>query len=283
MKRVIPSLVIVIFTLLISFIVSAETVVLDPDNFADEANITNSFPGVTLSAFGGDAISSDVYSANACGGIMQGFGFRASYGIDSRWDQAGSSLRADFSTPTSFVEVDTIGESSFALSNTILGMGKLMQIGSGISLTAYDEFGDFVDEDNGYFGDTLSVSGYDDVLISYVVVSQSGSGGDCYGIVEIRYDYTGTSSETTICGQTFRIYGMAKIDMQQPGFGQPGRDEIRLPDFSLMPVLHDVDGNGYDTYLIIDIQTYEDEEWYGLFLGGCLPVYVPADKAEKLY
>jgi hypothetical protein len=48
-----------------------------------------------------------------------------------------------------------------------------------------------------------------------------------------------------------------------------------LPDGTKLDVLHDVDQNGQDEFLVIAKETVGDERWVGLFIGACEPVYVP--------
>ncbi|PJF21108.1 MAG: hypothetical protein CUN56_12770 [Phototrophicales bacterium] len=257
-------------------------ITIDPDGYFDEANISNAFPGVTLSANGGDSTSSNVYSKEVWCSFEQGFGFESSSGITSRFDQSSVNLRVDFVNPADYVEVDTIAATIPGPTSLGFAMRPMLQQG-GITLTAYDSSGSVVDQDTASYGlTTLSVSTQGDEIaeIAYVILSHNGNAGDCYGIMAIRYHMKNVVS---ICERDTTIYGMARIDEQLVGYGQPGRDEIRQADNSLLPMLHDVDGNGYDTYLIIDIQTYENETWYGLFLGGCEPVYVPAEKVTRLY
>ncbi|GAB4328365.1 MAG: hypothetical protein Kow00117_14840 [Phototrophicales bacterium] len=272
-----------IFSLLMihAWSVSAQSMVtIDPDGYPDETNISHAFAGVTLSAIGGNATSNNVYSTNVWCASQQGFGLQTSFGIEARFDQNNTDLRVDFDTPTNNVEVDIVVSSDTAPQSTLGFVVRPMLQQGGVTLTAYNASGSPVDQHTASYGIiTLSVSTQADE-IAYVVVSHNGNTGDCYGIMQIRYH---TTDETLICGQVFRIYGMVRIDEQMMGYGQPGRDVIRQADNSLLPILHDVDGDGYDTYLIIDEQNYDNQVWYGLFLGGCQPVYVPAEKVIRLY
>ncbi len=85
------------------------------------------------------------------------------------------------------------------------------------------------------------------------------------------------------CDATFTIYGTALVLDQQLGYSEPNGEPARDLAGNLIWVLHDVDEDGQDTYLIVDIQTgIEGETWLGIFIGACNPVYVPLNKVYPL-
>ena len=97
-------------------------VIVEPDDFADNTDISNAVAGVTLSAVGSEVAGPEVYSREAGGLASTGtrvFGFvRAVPGAPSVpetawWDFIGySSLRADFAVPTDYVAIDVIADDS---------------------------------------------------------------------------------------------------------------------------------------------------------------------------
>ncbi len=85
------------------------------------------------------------------------------------------------------------------------------------------------------------------------------------------------------CDATFTIYGTALVLDQQLGYSEPNGEPARDLAGNLIWVLHDVDQDGQDTYLIVDIQKgAEGETWLGIFIGSCNPVYVPLNKVYPL-
>jgi len=77
------------------------------------------------------------------------------------------------------------------------------------------------------------------------------------------------------CEQAFTILSSALITTHQPGFWKPGGDEIVLANKTQLDLLHDVDQNGQDEYLVVARGLVGEERWVGLFIGACQPVYVP--------
>ena len=85
------------------------------------------------------------------------------------------------------------------------------------------------------------------------------------------------------CDSAFTIYGTALVLDQQLGYSEPNGEPARDMQGNLIWVLHDVDQDGADTYLIVDIQTGADgETWLGIFIGSCDPVYVPLNRVYPL-
>jgi hypothetical protein len=84
------------------------------------------------------------------------------------------------------------------------------------------------------------------------------------------------------CDQYFTIYSSALVTTHQPGFWKPGGEAIVLSNGTALDVLHDVDLNGQDEFLVIDKVTFHDEHWVGLFIGACHPVYVLAENVTLL-
>jgi hypothetical protein len=74
------------------------------------------------------------------------------------------------------------------------------------------------------------------------------------------------------CGFTFPVYGaaVARVGQNLPGLSEPGGEQAAAINGERIFLPFDSDGNGFDEMLIIDI----DEGYYGLYVGGCDPVYV---------
>lgn len=64
-----------------------------------------------------------------------------------------------------------------------------------------------------------------------------------------------------------RVMQIAAIQAQIV-YDQPGGEPIRNPDHSLLTLPQDSDGNGWDTFVVLDAQIYEGEVWLGVYLGG---------------
>ncbi|MBI5961229.1 MAG: hypothetical protein HY866_21000 [Chloroflexi bacterium] len=107
------------------------------------------------------------------------------------------------------------------------------------------------------------------------------AGGESGGYIDNASVITDDPSDTETvqapgCDQLFPILSSALVTFHQPGFWRPGGDEIVLPpDKTKLDVLHDVDQNGQDEFLVIARGMLGDEPWVGLFIGACHPVYVP--------
>ena len=59
-------------------------------------------------------------------------------------------------------------------------------------------------------------------------------------------------------------------------YGMPGMDQLSF----VLP--NDADGNGFDTYIVADVELYGDEYWLGLFIGGPDWVWVPYSAVTPL-
>lgn len=81
------------------------------------------------------------------------------------------------------------------------------------------------------------------------------------------------------CPSGFPILGQIMVTGDLEGYGQPGQDRI-----SGLNVFNDASGDGFDTFDILDIVNDEDGNpaWYGIFLGGCDPVYVDANLVTRI-
>ena len=90
--------------------------------------------------------------------------------------------------------------------------------------------------------------------------------------------------ETVVgCTLQFPIYGTALVTNQQVGYASPNGEIARDQDNRVILLLHDLDNDGADTYLIVDIQEgAEGETWLGLFIGSCDPVYVQLQDVQPL-
>ena len=75
--------------------------------------------------------------------------------------------------------------------------------------------------------------------------------------------------------------GMIQISglQAQPLHMSPGGQEIRLEDASMLMLPHDFDGNGFDTYVVTQIEILEGadgpEVWLGIWVGSRIWGWVP--------
>lgn len=71
--------------------------------------------------------------------------------------------------------------------------------------------------------------------------------------------------------------GMVRVDASDPvpAFASPGGEIIT--DGSGRPILlpNDADGNGFDTYVVTEVQQAADETWVGVFLGAQVWAWLP--------
>jgi len=58
----------------------------------------------------------------------------------------------------------------------------------------------------------------------------------------------------------------------------PEKDPATNADGAKISLPIDADKNGFDEYLVLAKQTVNDQLWYGIYVGGCNPVWVPANK-----
>jgi hypothetical protein len=88
-------------------------IVVEPDAFSAESNISNAFDGVTLSALGSTPVTSSVFSKTC---TFSSTGTRV-FGHDGQWDiywglvsgvSFDASLRADFDSLANFVSIDFV-------------------------------------------------------------------------------------------------------------------------------------------------------------------------------
>jgi len=77
------------------------------------------------------------------------------------------------------------------------------------------------------------------------------------------------------CDQMYPNLSSALVTNHMPGFWQAGGSEAVKTSAGVLDLLHDVDGNGQDEYVVITKATVAGERWGGLFIGACQPVYVP--------
>jgi len=82
------------------------------------------------------------------------------------------------------------------------------------------------------------------------------------------------------CTKAFPNLGALIISKAQTQYGlwAPEKDAARRTDGTQVLLPIDAAGKGWDEYLIIDKQVVNNKTWYGIWVGGCAPVYVPADK-----
>ena len=95
---------------------SQAAIIVDPDAFTEGTNISNAFPGVTLSAFGSGNVGQDIFVVNPS--IQSVEPFQASTGTfvfgtngpypHLFWDTEVH-LQANFANPVSLVSIDFIG------------------------------------------------------------------------------------------------------------------------------------------------------------------------------
>ena len=86
--------------------------VVEPDAFANGVDISNAFPGVTLSAFG-EGVTPQVFSRTSAFSSTgtQGFGNLSVSSTPSIfWVSPGNQFRADFTNLVNFVSIDVVAE-----------------------------------------------------------------------------------------------------------------------------------------------------------------------------
>lgn len=104
-----------------------------------------------------------------------------------------------------------------------------------------------------------------------------------YELQDIRTIPIPACASVSSCPFAFPIYGTAMVLKQQVGFSEPNGEPARDADGDVILLLHDLDNDGVDTYLIVDIKAGADgETWLGLFIGGCNPVYASLDNVYPL-
>lgn len=84
------------------------------------------------------------------------------------------------------------------------------------------------------------------------------------------------------CPVTYVILGSVLVYTPQPGFDYAGGEQARDSNKNPIVLPIDADHGGVDEYLIIQKDTYAGEEWYGLFIGGCNPVWAPSSKVVRV-
>lgn len=80
----------------------------------------------------------------------------------------------------------------------------------------------------------------------------------------------------------FPVQGSALVNGSVFGYDEAGGNIIYDSQGAPLQVFNDADGGGQDEYLIVATDTVDDEEWYGLFLGGCNPVWVKAEWVTRI-
>lgn len=173
---------------LLSTTVYADIVTVEPDDFADGTDISNSFPGVTLSFADGSAVFATPVTSTTPSTGTRGFGNSPTNDLLAGFNTttpdpfsvAGLSpssqvLRVDFATPTNFVSIDVIPDDSNDPSR----------------LAAYDAAGNLLDTD----GDpgvgvadipvTLSIT-RPSADIAFILAS--GINGDNVALDNLQYD-----------------------------------------------------------------------------------------------
>lgn len=80
----------------------------------------------------------------------------------------------------------------------------------------------------------------------------------------------------------YPVLGSVEVVQSVVGYGQPGIDMIRDENGAPLEVFNNAAGDGRDEYLILAIDSYNDEIWYGLFLGGCDPVWVNGNLVTRI-
>ncbi|TVR20177.1 MAG: hypothetical protein EA396_11025 [Anaerolineaceae bacterium] len=82
-----------------------------------------------------------------------------------------------------------------------------------------------------------------------------------------------------VCERQYPILGQIMVTGDLEGYGQPGQDRI-----SGLNVFNDANNDGFDTFDILVIEEDEDglPTWYGVFLGGCDPVFVDAALVTRI-
>jgi hypothetical protein len=72
-------------------------------------------------------------------------------------------------------------------------------------------------------------------------------------------------------------HGLIRIDTTQgqPTYGSPSEGVARDLDGREIWLPQDYDGNGFDTYVVTDIRTYNGQTWFGLWQGTMNWLWVP--------
>lgn len=83
----------------------------------------------------------------------------------------------------------------------------------------------------------------------------------------------------SVCDRQYPVLGQIMVTGDLQGYGQPGQDRI-----SGLNVFNDANNDGFDTFDILVIEEDEDglPTWYGVFLGGCDPVFVDAALVTRI-
>lgn len=116
----------------------------------------------------------------------------------------------------------------------------------------------------------------EDILTYPIVLTTSGSG--------IYNGLTETLSATIFDSADLLVihvpnFGLVMIQtwQAQPVFQSPHEGVVRMQDTAEMWFPIDADGNGFDTYVVTDIRTYNDEAWLALWMGSSRWVWIPYD------
>lgn len=95
-------------------------------------------------------------------------------------------------------------------------------------------------------------------------------------------DYTCASAPpVVVAGIPVPYLGLVLLGGSQPAYDAPGGNPIVIDGVTIsLPA--DADGNGFDTYIVTDIDILNGEVWVGLFVGSLNWAWVPLDNAQVL-
>ncbi len=128
---------------------------------------------------------------------------------------------------------------------------------------------------------TFGIPGYPSLIFNIGDTGcsyQNWSGS--FGFPDVEYiGQPGTAGGD--CGQPANR-GMLRITQSTVGYQSPGGDIIRLANGAPLEVFNDAGRDGFDEYIISRETLIDDVSWYGLFLGSCDPVWVPATAGTRI-
>ncbi len=105
------------------------------------------------------------------------------------------------------------------------------------------------------------------------------------GGIDDTYDFEFTTPVLPVTGIDVPHNGMIMITADHPvvAYDSPAGEQIRLLSGTPLVLPQDYDGNGFDTHLIVETETIDNDVWYGIFIGSDQWAYVRADEVILLY
>lgn len=113
---------------------------------------------------------------------------------------------------------------------------------------------------------------------TWTLIAGDNAGGDplCLN------SWTLVLNDNACLAPLFPVQGSVLVNGSVFGYDEAGGNIIYNADGAPLQVFNDADSGGSDEFLIIATDTVDDEEWYGLFLGGCNPVWVKAEWVARI-